>query len=112
MASRKSSKLLVKRGRKALLVRRTKDGRWTLPGGKRQGKETSINCLKRELREELPKLKIKDKARVLLERGNKIVFAARAKGELKIGDPDEIDKAAWRHPRKSRLTTVARWALC
>jgi 8-oxo-dGTP diphosphatase len=54
----KSAKLVaVKRG-KVLLVRRRSDGRWMFPGGRKRPRETDLACLRREIKEELPKLKL------------------------------------------------------
>ena len=53
----KSSKLVALRGGKVLLVRRKSDRLWMFPGGKRLPSETAKECLSREIREELPKLK-------------------------------------------------------
>jgi len=36
------------------------------------------------------------------------VFIARAKGKFDIGDPNEIDKAAWRNPWTGKLTPTSR----
>jgi 8-oxo-dGTP diphosphatase len=53
----KSSKLVaVKRGR-VLLVRRRRDGLWMFPGGRKLARESDKDCLRREIKEELPKLK-------------------------------------------------------
>jgi 8-oxo-dGTP pyrophosphatase MutT (NUDIX family) len=58
----KSAKLVAIRrhGRQVLLVRRREDKRWMFPGGRRKQmpKESPKACLRRELREELPKLKV------------------------------------------------------
>ena len=47
---------LIRQGSKVLLVR--KEGSLQLPGGKREAAETSIVCLRRELREEVPAVAI------------------------------------------------------
>ena len=53
-----SAKLLaVKRG-KVLLVRRKRDRLWMFPGGRKRARESDKDCLRREIREELPKLKL------------------------------------------------------
>lgn len=49
---------LTIRERKILLVR--KNGKWILPGGKIEQKESDIECLCREFQEELPGTKIED----------------------------------------------------
>jgi hypothetical protein len=54
----KSSKLVaVKRGR-ILLVRRRRDRLWMFPGGQKRERESDKDCLRREIKEELPKLKL------------------------------------------------------
>jgi 8-oxo-dGTP diphosphatase len=45
----------AKRGR-ALLVRRKRDGLWMFPGGRKRPRESDKDCLRREIKEELPKL--------------------------------------------------------
>src|SRR6516225_11293477 len=54
----KSSKLVaVKRGR-ILVVRRRRDRLWMFPGGQKRERESAKDCLRREIKEELPKLKL------------------------------------------------------
>ncbi|MFB9261824.1 NUDIX hydrolase [Bradyrhizobium erythrophlei] len=115
----KSSKLLaVKRG-KVLLVRRKRDRLWMFPGGRKRGRESAKNCLRREIREELPKLRlgklelwkeVKAKNRFSGRKMSDAIFVAkRASGKLAIGDKKEIDRAAWRKPRGLRLTPTSRY---
>ena len=54
----KSSKLVATKRGRVLLVRRRRDKLWMFPGGRRRGKETAKQCLRREIKEELPKLKL------------------------------------------------------
>lgn len=54
----KSSKLIAAKRGRILLVRRRRDRLWMFPGGRRRGLETEKDCLRREIREELPKLKL------------------------------------------------------
>jgi ADP-ribose pyrophosphatase YjhB (NUDIX family) len=53
-----ASKLVVKKRGKVLLVRRKRDHLWMFPGGRKHGRETEKECLRREIKEELPKLKL------------------------------------------------------
>lgn len=115
----KSSKLVaVKRG-KVLLVRRRLDGLWMFPGGRKRAKETERKCLRREIKEELPKLKL---GRLVLWKqveaknaysgrrmSDAIFIAKKARGRLSIGDKDEIDRAIWHKPRGVRLTPTSRY---
>jgi 8-oxo-dGTP diphosphatase len=115
----KSSKLVaVKRG-KVLLVRRKSDRLWMFPGGRKRARESEKACLRREIKEELPNLKL---GRVRLWKkvtaknrrsGKKMsdaIFVVRkATGALKIGDKKEIDRAIWRKPRGARLTPTSRY---
>jgi len=75
--------------------------------------------LLREIREELPKLKlgrltlwkeVKAKNRKSGRRmSDAIFFAKKESGSLAIGDKKEIDKATWRKPRGIRLTPTSRY---
>ena len=92
-----------------LLVRRKRDGLWMFPGGRKRPRETDKDCLRREIKEELPKLKlghvrlwreVTAKNRRSGRKMNDAIFiAAKASGRLTIGDKKEIDKATWRKPR-------------
>src|SRR5712675_3068162 len=115
----KSSKLVsVKRGR-VLLVRRKRDGLWMFPGGRKRARESDKECLRREMKEELPKLKLgrlrlwKEVKAKNSHSGRKmsdaIFVTAEASGGLTIGDRKEIDKATWRKPRGIRLTPTSRY---
>ena len=55
---RKDSKLIAAKKGRVLLVRRRRDKRWMFPGGRNQEGESESKCLHREIREELPKLKL------------------------------------------------------
>jgi 8-oxo-dGTP diphosphatase len=115
----KSSKLVaVKRGR-ILLVRRRRDQLWMFPGGQKRERESEKDCLRREIKEELPKLKL---GRIKLwkkvngtnrhsgrKMSDAIFIVKRASGDLTIGDKHEIDKATWRKPRGIRLTPTSRY---
>jgi 8-oxo-dGTP diphosphatase len=115
----KSSKLVAAKRGRVLLVRRRRDRLWMFPGGRRRGRETEKACLRREIREELPELKlgrlrlwkeVKTKNR---RSGRKmsdaILVAKKTSGRLAIGDKNEIDRAIWRKPRGIRLTPTSRY---
>ncbi len=108
----------MRRG-KVLLVRRRKDGLWMFPGGRKRGKEDDKDCLRREIREELPALKM---GRVTLwkeataknrfsgrKMSDAIFIAKKPAGKLDIGDKRELDRAEWRIPRRLRLTPTSRY---
>jgi len=87
-----------------------------VPRGRRRGRETEKDCLRGEIREELPKLKLgrlKLWKEVNPRSGRKmsdaIFIANKASGHLAIGDKKEIDKATWRKPRGIRLTPTSRY---
>jgi 8-oxo-dGTP diphosphatase len=115
----KSSKLVAAKRGRVLLVRRRRDGRWMFPGGRKRQNENEKDCLKREIREELPKLKVgrlrlwkevKSKNRHSGRRMSDAIFIAeKATGHLAIGDKKEIDRAIWRKPRGIRLTPTSRY---
>jgi 8-oxo-dGTP diphosphatase len=115
----KSSKLVAVKHGKVLLVRRRRDRLWMFPGGRKRARENDKDCLKREIREELPKLKlghvrlwkeVKAKKRHSGRKMSDAIFvASKAKGNLTIGDKKEIDRAVWRKPRGVRLTPTSRY---
>ena len=116
----KSSKLVAARRGRVLLVRRRSDRRWMFPGGRRRDSEDEKDCLRREIKEELPKLKLgrlrlwKEVTAKNRDTGRKmsdaIFIARKTKGELAIGDKREIDRASWCKPRSSvRLTATSRY---
>jgi 8-oxo-dGTP diphosphatase len=115
----KSSKLVAARRGKVLLVRRRRDRRWMFPGGRKRARENEMDCLRREIREELPKLKlgrlrlwkeVKAKNRHSGRKMSDAIFIAKkASGRLAIGDKREIDRAMWRKPRRIRLTPTTRY---
>src|SRR6267143_2063701 len=104
----KSSKLVAAKRGRVLLVRRRRDRLWMFPGGRRRGRETEKDCLRREIREELPELKlgrlrlwkeVKAKNRRSGRKMSDAIFVtAKASGRLTIGDRKEIDKVRWTHP--------------
>lgn len=115
----KSSKLIAMKRGKVLLVRRRIDGLWMFPGGRRRRGEDEKACLRREIAEELPKLKL---GRVTLWReattknkwsgrrmSDAIFIAKKASGRLDIGDTKELDKAVWRKPYRIRLTPTSKY---
>src|SRR5229473_2495293 len=109
----KSSKLVAAKRGRVLLVRRRRDGLWMFPGGRKRARESDKDCLRREIKEELPKLKlgrvrlwkeVKAKNRRSGRKMSDAIFVtAKAAGRLTIGDKKEIDKATWRKPRGIRL---------
>lgn len=115
----KSSKLVAARKGRVLLVRRRRDRLWMFPGGRRRSGENERTCLRREIREELPKLKVgplklwkevKGKNRQSGRKMSDAIFLAKKSvGELKIGDKKEIDRAVWCKPRGIRLTPTSRY---
>jgi 8-oxo-dGTP diphosphatase len=115
----KSSKLVAAKRGRVLLVRRKRDGLWMFPGGRKRARESDKDCLRREIKEELPKLKVgrlrlwkevKSKNSRSGRKMNDAIFvAAKATGRLMIGDKKEIDKAIWRKPRGLRLTPTSRY---
>ena len=115
----KSSKLVATRRGRVLLVRRRRDKLWMFPGGRKRANETEKECLRREIKEELPKLKmgrvklwkevIKTNRRSGRKMSDAIFIANEASGELEIGDRQEIDKAMWGRPRGIRLTPTSRY---
>jgi 8-oxo-dGTP diphosphatase len=116
--ARASKLIAAKRGR-VLLVRRRCDGLWMFPGGRRRAREDDRDCLRREIKEELPKLKlgrlrlwkeVKSKNRRSGRKMSDAIFIAKkATGQLSIGDKKEIDRAVWRKPSGIRLTPTSRF---
>ena len=50
----KSSKLVASKRGRVLLVRRRCDKLWMFPGGRKRPRESAKDCLRREIKEELP----------------------------------------------------------
>jgi 8-oxo-dGTP diphosphatase len=115
----KSSKLVAAKRGRVLLVRRRRDRLWMFPGGRKRARESARDCLRREIKEELPKLRlgqlelwkeVKAKNRRSGRRmSDAIFFAEKVSGDLAIGDKREIDKATWRKPFGIRLTPTSRY---
>ena len=114
-----SSKLVAAKRGRVLLVRRRTDGRWMFPGGRKRPRETDKQCLRREIREELPKLKLGrlklwKEVRARNNRSGRkmsdaIFIVSSVSGRLAIGDKHELDRAAWLKPRGVRLTPTSRY---
>jgi 8-oxo-dGTP diphosphatase len=115
----KSSKLVaIKRGQ-VILVRRRRDRLWMFPGGRKRARESEKDCLRREIKEELPKLRLgpvtlwKEVKAKNRRSGRKmsdaIYIATNTSGRLTIGDKHEIDKAIWSKLRGVRLTPTSRY---
>jgi 8-oxo-dGTP diphosphatase len=89
------------------------------PGGRKRARETDKQCIRREIKEELPRLKLgrlklwkevkKRNRRSGRKMSDAIFITGKAAGGLKIGDKREIDKVAWRKPRGIRLTPTSRY---
>jgi len=89
------------------------------PGGRKRGNEGDKECLRREMGEELPRLKIgrvslwKETTKRNRFSGRKmsdaIFIAKKISGRLDIGDEKELDRAEWRKPRRIRLTPTSRY---
>jgi 8-oxo-dGTP diphosphatase len=115
----KSSKLVAAKRGTVLLVRRRRDGLWMFPGGRKRRNESDKQCLRREIKEELPKLKVgrlrlwkevKTKNKVSGHKMSDAIFIAKeARGQLTIGDTKEIDRAVWRKPHGVHLTPTSRY---
>jgi 8-oxo-dGTP diphosphatase len=115
----KASKLVAAKRGKVLLVRRRVDGLWMFPGGRKRSRETEKDCLRREIAEDLLRLKmgrlrlwkeLKAKNRTSGRRMSDAIFiAGTAKGRLQIGDKKEIDRAVWRKPYGIRMTPTSRF---
>src|ERR1700716_2265157 len=115
----KSSKLVASKRGRVLLVRRKRDGLWMFPGGRKRSRESDKDCLRREIKEELPKLKlgrvklwkeVKAKNRRSGRKMSDAIFVtSKASGRLTIGDKKKIDQATWRKPRGLRLTPTSRY---
>ena len=115
----KSSKLVASDNGRVLLVRRRRDKLWMFPGGRRRGAETQKQCLRREMKEELPKLKLgrltlwKELTATNRQSGRRmsdaIFITNKSSGLLTIGDKREIDRASWHKPRGMQLTPTSRY---
>src|SRR6202035_3074666 len=92
----KSSKLIAVKGGKVLLVRRKRDRLWMFPGGRKRVHESEKDCLRREIKEELPKLKL---GRVRLW---KEVKAKNRRSGRKMSDAIFVTAKAVRSPDNRR----------
>jgi 8-oxo-dGTP diphosphatase len=115
----KSSKLVAAKRGRVLLVRRRRDRLWMFPGGRKRARESAKDCLRREIQEELPKLRIGQlelwkevnakNHRSGRRMSDAIFIAEKVSGDLAIGDKREIDKASWCKPFGIRLTPTSRY---
>jgi len=97
-----------------LLVRKKKV--WILPGGKPKHDEDNMQCLSREIREELPQLALQNPkyfgtfVGMTPHKGDKLqaeVYLAEASGE--INPSAEINKAEWiKTPEEYNLSDITR----
>ena len=88
-------------------------------GGSQARARNRKDCLRREIREELPELKlgrlrlwkeVKARNRRSGRKMSDATFVAnKASGRLAIGNKKEIDKATWRELRGIRLTPTSRY---
>lgn len=110
-------KLIAVRGRRVLLVYKASTKQWSLPGGKAAKREKSVRCLRRELKEEIPRLRLKRPRRWrrfnLLSRSVRFTitcYFAEVSGPLFTDH--EIDAAAWvRHWERLPLSANTRHML-
>jgi 8-oxo-dGTP diphosphatase len=92
---------------------------WMFPGGQKRERESAKDCLRREIKEELPKLKLgrlrlwkkvngtnRHSGRTM---SDAIFIVNKVSGDLTIGDKHEIDRASWPRPRGNRLTPTSRY---
>ncbi len=89
------------------------------PGGRKRARESDKDCLRREIKEELPEIKlgrlklwkeVKTRNRASGRKMSDSIFIAeKTTGSLAIGDKHEIDRAIWRKPRGIRLTPTSRY---
>jgi 8-oxo-dGTP diphosphatase len=115
----KSAKLVAAKRGRVLLVRRRRDRMWMFPGGRKRSRETERACLRREIKEELPNLKmgrlrlwkaVKKSNRFSGKKMSDVIFIAqKISGKLSIGDKREIDRACWRKPHGIKLTPTSRY---
>lgn len=115
----RAAKLVARRRGKVLLVRRRVDKLWMFPGGRRRGTESGRDCVRREIREELPGLKVgRLKLWKELDGRNKrsgrkmsdaVFVAGKVSGKLVVGDRKELTRAEWKKPYGIRLTATSRY---
>jgi 8-oxo-dGTP diphosphatase len=96
----RTNKLLAIDHSCVLLVYKGESGQFSLPGGKRNGKEKDLRCLRRELKEELPRLRVRRfkrwkrfNMRYRRQRFTMTIFFGKVSGSLRVAK--EIDAAAW-----------------
>jgi 8-oxo-dGTP diphosphatase len=100
----KSSKLVAARKGMVLLVRRRRARVWMFPCGRRRVVESERKCLRREIREELPKLKL---GSVKLW---KEVRAKNRRSGRKMSDAIFVDKRSATRARSTKRLGASRAA--
>ena len=114
-----SSKLVVARKGRVLLVRRRRDKRWIFraaAGGPARARENASiarswrSCPSSRLGELRLWKEVNGKNRRSGRRMSDAIFLSKkASGPLKIGDKKELDRAEWRKPRGLKLTPTSRY---
>jgi 8-oxo-dGTP pyrophosphatase MutT (NUDIX family) len=110
-----SAMVAIKKGKKILILKDSKRGRWTLPGGQIDKGETAKQGAAREVKEESGvKIKIQKKSckTKKYNKGRKkaVVFSAKAK-KAKVQLSHEHESFKWISPKKAIKKLINRHAL-